>query len=284
MRVEIDVNGEMFIAHGIKTIKANWIDLYQPYAVFREEILPDVSEGDRVKVDDMLLLDKETEPPSRYSQASILKEMETLGLGTKATRAHILQTLYDRGYIKEKSIHVTNIGEAVISALEKYCPEIISVELTNMFEKDMKSVEDGNKKMEDILKDVESKLLSILEVFKKHEKQIGEEILDAVKEYEKEIHTVGNCECGGELRIIHSRRTGKRFVGCSNYPKCKNSFPLPQHGWIEVIPRDCKSCGLHLLQVKSKGKRPWRFCIKCGFENKIKLKDAKKKEAGKEGK
>lgn len=284
VRVEIDVGREIFLAHGIRTIRANWIDFYKPYAVFREEILPEVLKGDAVKVSEINMLDKQTEPPNRYSQASILKEMESLNLGTKATRAHILQTLYDRGYIREKSIQVTELGEAVVSALGKYSPEIISPELTKKFEDDMELVENGKKKREEILKGVEAELAKILSNFKDHEKHIGSEILEAIKIYEKEIHTVGKCECGGELRIIHSRRTGKRFVGCTGYPKCTNSFPLPQHGFIEVISRKCPQCGLKLIQVRSKGKRPWRFCIKCGFENKIKkaVKEGKVPQAGKE--
>lgn len=277
VRVEIDVGNEIFLAHGIRTIEANWIDFYKPYAVFKEEILPDVSRGDAVKVKDINILDKKTEPPNRYSQASILKEMENLNLGTKATRAHILQTLYDRSYIREKSIHVTDLGEAVVSALSKYSPEIISPDLTKKFESEMALVESGKKKREEILKNVEDEIVKILTNFKEHEKHIGNEILEAIKRYEKEIHTVGKCGCGGELRIIHSRRTGKRFVGCTNYPKCTNSFPLPQHGYIEVISRKCPKCGLNIIQVKTKGKRPWRFCIKCGFENKIK-KDMKEEE------
>ena len=270
MRVEIGVGSETFLAHGVSTLKSNWIDFYRPYVAFRDEILPDVSEGDRIRVEKITILDKETEPPSRYNQASILKEMESLGLGTKATRAQILQTLYDRGYIKEKSIQVTELGEAVVNALSRYCPEIISVELTRKFENDMEFIEKGKKKMNEILDNVQRELVKILANFKQHERHIGEEILKAIKEYEKEIHTVGICECGGELKIIHSHRTGKRFVGCSGYPKCTNSYPLPQHGFIEVISRKCPQCGLNILQVKAKGKRPWRFCIKCGFENKIK--------------
>jgi DNA topoisomerase-1 len=282
VRIEIVVGNETFLAHGVRTIKANWIDFYKPYAVFKEEILPEVSKGDKVKIEKIDMLDKKTEPPNRYSQASILKEMESLGLGTKATRAGILQTLYDRGYIREKSMHVTELGEAVINALGKYCPEIVSSELTKKFEADMEMVESGRKKKEEILKNVEKELGGILSNFKEHEKQIGEEMIKAIREYEREIHTVGKCgKCGGDLKIIHSHRTGKRFVGCSKYPKCTNSFPLPQHGFLEVISRPCPQCGLHIIQVKVKGKRSWRFCIKCGFENKIRKAIAEKKSGEK---
>jgi len=207
-------------------------------------------------------------------------------LGTKATRAQILQTLYDRGYIKERSIEVTDIGKAVTGSLKSHCPEIVSVELTTKLEKDMENIEAGKEKRERVLQSTEKELRRILEDFRKHEKEIGKCIYDSVKEYEREIHDVGPCpKCAaagrkkGELMIMHSRRTGKRFVGCTNYPKCTNSFPLPQHGFITVTSRKCPVCGLHLLQVKSKGKRPWRFCLQHGFENKI-ASNAKGKDKG----
>ncbi len=82
MKVVIDVNGENFIAHGVKTLKANWMEFYGPYAKFKEQLLPEVKNGEPVKTKKFTMFDKETEPPNRYSMASILKKMEELGLGT----------------------------------------------------------------------------------------------------------------------------------------------------------------------------------------------------------
>lgn len=274
-RITIMIEGEEFHTHGVRTIKPGWIALYHPYARFKEQAIPDVKEEDPLANEKIERLDKETQPPGRYSQASILKEMEDLGLGTKATRAGILQTLYDRGYIREQSIEVTDLGAAVVKALEQHCPEIISVELTKRFDEEMEQIEEGKLKREQVIKGAENELRRILADFKSHEKEIGNHIKDAVREYEKEIHTLGTCnKCGkGELKIMHSRRTGKRFVGCSNYPKCHNSFPLPQHGYVEVISRKCK-CGLGLIQVRAKGRRPWRFCVVDKFEYYEKKKPA----------
>jgi DNA topoisomerase-1 len=274
-RILIRIEGEDFAAHGVKTLQANWMDFYRPYLKLKEQALPEINEGDPARNRKLEMLDKQTEPPSRYSPASILKEMEENSLGTKATRSQILQTLYDRSYIRDKSIVVTELGEAVVSALEKHSPEIVSVELTRKFEDEMEAIESGKLRREDAIRDVESELGSILDRFREHEKEIGQHMLKAVREHEKEIHTVGACnKCGkGTLRIIHSHRTGKRFVGCSGYPDCHNSFPLPQHGFVQAIPRLCK-CGLHLIEVRASGRRPWRFCVKCGFEY-------RKKAAGK---
>jgi DNA topoisomerase-1 len=283
MRVVIDVNKEKFVTHGVKTIKANWMEFYGPHAKFKEQILPDIIKGEAVSVKKLSMFDKKTEPPNRYSQASVLKVMEDNGLGTKATRSQILQTLYDRSYIKERSIEVTEIGQSVVKSLEKYSPEIVSPRLTRQLEDDMEKIEAGKEKKDEVIDRTEKELKKILKEFKEHEKNIGEGILDAVREYEKEIHDVGPCpKCRkegrkkGELMIIRSKRTGKRFVGCNSYPDCKNSFPLPQHGYVEVSSDPCpmsklpkSACGFNLIQVKSKGKRPWRFCIAHGFENKI---------------
>lgn len=280
-RVVIDIQGEEFVAHGVRTLKANWMEFYKPYLSIKEQLLPEINKGDPARNKKLDMLDKETEPPNRYSQASILKEMEENNLGTKATRAGILQTLYDRAYVKERSIVVTELGESVVRALEKHSPEIVSVDLTKQFEEDMESIEAGKLKREDVIKSAEKELNKILTDFKEHEKEIGGHILDAVRNYEKEIHTVGTCDrCKkGELRIIHSKRTGKRFVGCSGYPDCHNSFPLPQHGFVQAVPTLCK-CGLHLIEVRPGGRRPWRFCVRHGFEYRDK-KDAKGSGKGK---
>jgi len=259
-------------------MKPGWMELYKPYSRAKDQILPDLTKGENVSVQRMEMLDKQTEPPGRYTQASILKEMETLGLGTKATRAQILQTLYDRSYIKDPSIVVTELGEAVVNALEKHCPEIISVDLTKKFEQEMEQIEEGKKKREEIISKAEKELERILVDFKEHEKDIGKHILSAVKDFEKEEHTVGKCKCGGELHIIHSKKSGKRFVGCTNYPKCKESYPVPQMGFIHVIDKKC-FCGLGIVEVRNKGRRPWRLCVAHGLN-----KTEKKFEAAKAGK
>ncbi|MEM7825572.1 MAG: DNA topoisomerase I, partial [Candidatus Aenigmatarchaeota archaeon] len=102
-----------FIAVGKRTIKPGWTEIYSPYLAFEEQILPELKIGQTVKVIKLNLLSKETQPPPRYSQGSIIKELEKRNLGTKATRAEILQTLYDRRYIFGKSIQVTKLGEVV---------------------------------------------------------------------------------------------------------------------------------------------------------------------------
>ena len=267
VRAVIDVGGEKFVANGIVTLKPGWMEFYEPYNRSKEVVLPEMAKGDEVRVEKIDMQEKETQPPSRYSQASILKEMEDLGLGTKATRANILDTLYERGYIKERSIVVTGLGKAVVKALEKHCPEIVSVDLTRRFEEDMEKIEGGHKTREGVVDAAEQELKTVLEKFKKEENEVGSEINEALKEYEKEQNTVGRCnKCGkGNIMIIRSQKTGKRFAGCNNYPSCRNSFPVPQKGFLTVLEKSCR-CGLNLIEIKSKGRRPWKLCVEHGFD------------------
>lgn len=266
MRVVITVEGEDFVATGIRTVTANWMAFYQPYATFREDILPEVRKGDAVAVKKLEVLAKETQPPNRYSQASILKKLEDLGLGTKATRAQILQTLYDRHYIAENAIAMTDLGEAVVHALERYSPDIISPDLTRRLEEDMEAIQNGTKKREEVIAEAESELRKILQTFKKNEQKIGGEIKTAVIRQHEQASILGPCpKCGKDLRIMYSKATRKRFVGCSGYPDCSNALPLPQAGALTVSRKLCKICGLYLVSIKTR-RRPWEFCPRCNYE------------------
>ncbi len=280
-KIVIDINGEKFVAEGVRTIEPGWMDSYSPYSRFKEAILPDAKKGDAVVVKRLEILEKKTEPPGRYSQASILQVMEKLGLGTKATRAQILQTLYDRGYIEDKSMVVTGLGSAVIGALEKYCPEIVSVELTRNFEAEMEAIMEGQKKREEVIREAEKALRKILVDFKKNEKNIGQELLKGVKIEMKKQSTVGKCNCGGDLVKRDSK--GKRFIGCSSYPKCTQTFSLPHFGKLTVLSKKCAKCGLFIVSIKSVGKRMWHLCVRCGFvDSSGEKKPEKAEKKGKE--
>jgi len=262
INITFDINGEEFVSTGKRTVEKNWIKFYEKYVKYEEQILPELKKGDVLDVLEILLLEKETQPPNRYNQASLVKELEKLNLGTKATRAQIVKTLYDRGYIKGKKIEVTDLGFAVVKTLEKYCPEILSEELTRKFEKEMENVERGKYKREKVIEEAKKTLKKILEEFKANEEKIGEELKDALIKTRNDSYILGECpECGKNLRIIVSKATKKRFVGCEGYKDgCRVSFPLPQYGKIEAAGK-CKECGLPMIKVIRKGKRPYTMCI-----------------------
>jgi len=261
--VMLDVNGNNFNITGKRTIEPGWIKFYEPYSSFEEHILPDMEIGQKIKILKADQLAKETQPPGRYSQGSIVKEMEKRELGTKATRAEILQTLYDRHYIFGKSIAVTKLGETVTKVLKDSCPRILSEELSRKFEEEMNLVLNERKKREEVVEEAKEFLASVLTDFKKNEREIGKKLLDGLITARKEERRLGACpKCKtGELRIIYSRKSGKRFAGCSNYPKCVNGFPLPQFGMIIPMGKICEKCGLPMIQVNRKGARPFRMCI-----------------------
>ncbi len=280
----IDVNGEKFKSFGVRTVKPEWMEFYGRFAKFREQILPAMEKGDSVEKPEIMMNEKQTTPPDRFSQASILKIMEDKNLGTKATRAQILQTLYDREYIKDKSIRVTPLGLAVVESLEKHCPEIISEEMTKTLDEEIELIQKGKKKREEIVGHSRSDLEKVLSKFKEHEIHIGTELKEGVKEFQEMAHYVGVCPaCGSELRIIRSHMTKKHFVGCSGYPKCRQSYPLPQKGMVSATDEKCPTCGLNIIQVKQFKRRPWKLCVKDGFINRKGVPEKPDKPAWKPG-
>jgi len=281
--VTLDIGGHKFSIVGKRTIAPGWTEIYKPYMSIDEQILPEMKINDVLKVLKVEQISKETQPPGRYSQGSIVKEMEKRNLGTRATRAEILQTLYNRKYVIGKSIQVTKLGEAVINALKENVPRILSEDLTTKFEDEMELVMKGKKKREEVVEEARETLEDILKDFKKNEKKIGKKLLEALVIARKEERRLGNCPVckTGELRIIRSRRTMKFFVGCSNYPKCKTGFPLPGGALIQATGRVCEKCNTPIIQAWRKGKRPFRMCLDPKCETKkdwSKPKVEKKKE------
>lgn len=260
VQVILDINGNKFILKGIKTVKDGWREFYYPYVSDKEILLPELKEGEELDIEKVEILERKTEPPPRYTQASIIKEMEKRGLGTKATRSEILKTLYDRNYIIGKSIKVTPLGKAVVKILEKYSPKIISEELTRKLEEEMENVYNGKKKREEIVEEAKKLLEEILRDFKKFEEKIGKELSNAIMSSRNEKRILGKCPtCGGDLIIISYG--DKTFVGCSNYPKCKKIYPLLKNARIEATSKVCEECNTPIIIVFRKEKRAFSMCL-----------------------
>ncbi|MFH8080506.1 MAG: DNA topoisomerase I [Candidatus Aenigmatarchaeota archaeon] len=262
LKIVMDINGYKFVARGYETLSLGWMKYY-PFVEAKKVELPEVKKGELLKQKKLSLLEKQTKPPERYTQASILKEMEKNNLGTKATRAQILQTLYDRGYIEGKSIKVTSFGMAVIEALEKYCPEIIDVNLTAKFEKEMELIREKKKEMEDVIEEAKNVLQVILKEFKENERDIGGFLAKKYNIMRKEKNVLGKCPyCGSDILVITSKSSGKRFAGCSNHKNgCNFSLSLPQKGEIYHTQKKCEKCGMPMITIKYKGKKPFSTCM-----------------------
>ncbi len=202
------------------------------------------------------ILSKMTSPPPRYNPASVVKTMEKLGIGTKATRAQIVDILYERGYIEGKLIEVTALGRKTVEALKGNCPQIASVKLTRHFEKEMDGIYKGKRKREDVISEARKELKDIFREFKGKETEIGKIIYEGLKETMDKKSVVGKCpQCGAPLRIIRSRQTKKQFVGCSNYPNCSTSYPLPQRGKVTPTEEACQ-CGAPIVKISGR-----KYCL-----------------------
>jgi DNA topoisomerase-1 len=278
IRVELDVDGQPFYIRGRRILDESWLAYYGPYGATEEVTLPALSEGQQLTPKELRFEEKETQPPPRYNPASIVKVMEEKNLGTKSTRAPILQTLYERGYIFGNQIVVTDIGMEVVDSLSKHCPEIVSEELTAHFESEMEKIQEGTTSKDNVIAEAREKLDEMLGKFKNEQDDIGKNLGDAYAETKRKQRVLGACaKCGGELRVIVSRATHKRFAGCSNYPNCKNAFPLPQAGFIVSLDKKCEHCAAPMIQVNRAGMRPYRMCLEPKCESK---KDwGKKKKA-----
>jgi len=262
-KIVLDVNGNKFSFSGKKTIDAGWTFLYGKYAQRDEVILPAMKKGDRLTIKKISQLQKETQPPPRFSQGSVLKELEERNLGTKATRAQILQILYNRGYIVGRSIEVTELGMNLADVLEKSASMIVSEKLTRHFEEECDKVLQGKMKKEDVLEEAKKTLIAISDEFKKKEKKIGNELTKAVIAAQDKQNKLGACpNCKGTLKVHKNWRTGKRFVGCSGYPKgCRTGFPLPREGLILSTEKICEECKTPIIQVRREGGKPFRMCL-----------------------
>jgi len=265
-KVTAEINSLKFSTNGSEVIKKAWMEIYP--SKMKEIQIPDL-EGP-VKITNVKTEAKETQPPRRYSPASIISELEKKNLGTKATRSSILETLYDRGYIKEKSIEATPLGISLIDTLEKYSPIIIDEKLTRSFENSMESIVEATKefttKKDKIIEKAKKTITLIAKDFEKNEKLIGNELVNAsdeMREQLREENTLNSCPVceKGNLIINYSKKTRRYFVACNSYPKCTNTYSLPPNGIIKRTQKTCEECGWPILMRISKGKRPWEFCF-----------------------
>ncbi|MEM3765463.1 MAG: DNA topoisomerase I [Candidatus Bathyarchaeia archaeon] len=276
LKVCINVNGQRFFLRGRQTLKEGWLRFYEPYVRSEEVLLPPLEEGQKLNVRKVILEDKFTKPPPRYNPGSLLKKMEEAGIGTKATRADIIQTLYDRKYVRDERMVVTDLGFEVLEVLKRHCPPIVSIGLTRKLEERMDKIQASQEKRENVLLDAIEILKPVVEGLKAKEKTIGEQLSNAIKKARLEERIVGQCPvCGtGMLMILYSRKTGKRFIGCTNFFKkqCNAAFPLPQRGAARPLGRNCRGCGWPTVQVRIKGRRPWNLC----FNPKCPLKEERR--------
>ncbi|MFH1229181.1 MAG: DNA topoisomerase I [Candidatus Aenigmatarchaeota archaeon] len=307
IKVVIKVGIHNFIANSRRTLEKGWLRFYGPYVRGEDIFLPEIDEGAELEVNKLDMLNCETKPPSRFSQASIIKEMEKRGLGTRATRSNILQTLYDRNYIESRSIQVTDLGTKIASVIKKYVPDFADEQLTRTFEEELEGIMEGKDERENILNNAKKAIIKICEEFKQHEDVIGKELGEAIVKTEDEKATLGSCPVckSGILKVLYSPLTKKSFVGCSSYsrckvcgftkpackcpcpicgqpkgkckcvwkdkqwtPSCQAIYPLPHGAAVYKTDSVCDKCSTPIIKVYRGGRKPFSMCLDTKCETK----------------
>ena len=264
LRADISCNDHLLYLRGLRILKHGWMEFYGPYSKTGEKELPSLSEGDSIVLSPVQSDERYTQPPPRFNPASLLKLLEKENLGTKATRARIVDSVKSRGYTLNDRFELSTLGYALYETLERYLPDMLSPELTQRLQKEMEEIQLEQTNRDQVLSRAREDLSELLNDFRSQEQEIGNTLVLGLQRYWKSTEELGECpKCGnGTLRIIRSPKTGKRFVGCSNYKegKCDQTFALPQKG--DISPKDelCTHCGHKMIQVAS-GRRKWETCI-----------------------
>lgn len=262
MKVLIDINGEHFKANGARLLERGWRWHY-PYNQPEDRILPPLREGQELDVLEIEVLAKETQPPPRYGQGRLIKLMEDLGLGTKSTRHEIIGKLYSRGYVHGNPLQPTKTAMSLIESLEKHARTISEPDMTKKLEENMDRIAEGEVREEEVVEESRSMLEEVFRGLLKNQEGISKSLRDGVREDK----ILGTCPvCGSDVIVRRSRRGG-RFVGCTGYPDCTFSLPLPRTGQIIVDDKKCERHNLHHIKIVNRGKRPWELgCPQCNFE------------------
>jgi len=259
-KVSIDVAGEPFAASGDVLVDAGFREAY-PYGLKRDEQLPALDAGDVVDVHDVNLEAKQTEPPARYSQGKLVQEMEKRGLGTKSTRASIIERLYQVRYLKNDPIEPSQLGMAIVDALSQFAPRITTPEMTAELDEDMTHVAEGQDTQTHVVDHSRALLAGMLDNLIEHKDDLGEAISDAVTADAR----VGTCpKCGKDLVMKQSAKTRGSFIGCMGWPDCDVTYPVPSGVKVSPLEGDaavCPECGAPRIKCQPFRQKAYEQCV-----------------------
>ena len=234
----------------------------------KDKLLPDLKKGQPVSLDEIKHEQHFTEPPARYNEASLIKKLESLGIGRPSTYAPTVTTLQTRKYIEleKKRIHPTEIAFTVTEMLEEHFPEIVDSGFTASMEETLDEVAEGKTDWQTILKAFYTPFMQKIEDGKKN-----------IKSLKVAIPTGEDCpKCGSEL-LLRKGRYGE-FIACSNFPKCKytKNTDGTEVEQPEETDEKCEKCGSTMVIKNSKR---GKFLACSAYP---KCKNAKSLEAAKE--
>ena len=298
-QIDIDANGYVFKASGYRVDFDGFTQLYvesKDEEEAKASNLPPVEKDMPLKLKELLGNQHFTQPPARFTEASLIKALEEFGIGRPSTYAATISTIVNREYVKRegKQLHPTELGEAIVQLMKERFPKIVNVKFTAQMEQDLDTVESGNVEWKELLsqfyadfeknlKKAKADMEGVKIRLKEDETDIicekcGQKMVIKVgrfgkfiacpgypdcKNVKKYVESIGvKCpDCGSDV-IVRRTKTGKTFYGCSSYPKCNYM------SWNEPTAEKCPQCGEILY--KKKGKKPTLYCAKegCGYEKK----------------
>jgi DNA topoisomerase I len=292
-RADIEAGSESYFVRGSVVVDPGYAAIYT-YARSSDEEIPKLEQGQKLEIDgEPWLVDKETQPPSRISQGKLIEMMEELGLGTKATRADIIQKLYDRGYVYSNPPIPSETGVAMYDAFKKYVPRMATAEMTAQLEAEMDRIAGGEMSKGDVVGDSRDLLHRTWSEIDESREDLAKVVWKGMDE-DRILGPCKVCEEAGRtkedgspnmLRIIRAKKSGKRFVGCSGWTaddpeSCDQTFPLPQRGDVFRLEERCSICGEtpRLKVVPFRG-RPWNLCLNDDCES---MREMKRRRAERE--
>ncbi|MBE6028146.1 MAG: type I DNA topoisomerase [Clostridiales bacterium] len=238
MQVLINNGKYEFKANGAIMTFDGWTKVYKTSGPEGEVNIPKLTEGEVLELKQLIKEQKFTQPPARYTEASLVKEMEDKNIGRPSTYASIISVLVNRKYVKrvKKALEPTKLGFDVIGILQDYFTDIVDVKFTGEMEDNLDSVEMGDKDWKTVVADFYKGFSEELKAADREVERIEKEVV-----LSDEV-----CEICGKPMAIKEGRFGK-FLACTGYPECKNTKPIVKSTGVK-----CPKCGKDIIEKKGR--------------------------------
>jgi DNA topoisomerase-1 len=254
--LEICVDSEIFDSSGSVMKSDGWLGVY-PFETKNDKFLPDIQEKEEVVIKKMENIASKTTPPKHLTEAELLTLMDKHGIGTKATAPSHIETNKKRGYFetKGKTIVMQETGFSLMDALSASVPLVVKPEIRARIETLVQEVEDGNKNFETAVAEGTKLIKMMYSQLTESRDSIVSRLTGAITDEnatEDKKNYIGTCpDCGRVLRIITTDKG--RFVGCTGYPQCRNTYQLPKEGSLSVLrSKQCSKGGIAVIKVSNK--------------------------------
>lgn len=250
LTVNISAGEYIFRASGSRKVFPGYTALYmEGNDEGKEEkdiMLPDLEEGEKLELKEYKSEQKFTQPPARYTEASLVRVLEDMGIGRPSTYAPTISTIISRGYVVRDAriLYPTDLGFIVNDLMDKYFPKIMEYKFTAAMEEKLDKIEEGEVNWRDLLNEFYP---SFADYLSHAEQDIGK---IEIKDEESDVV----CEKCGANMVIKTGRYGK-FLACPNFPKCRNTKPI-----VEEINIPCPKCSAQIVVRKSKRGRKFYGC------------------------